>query len=418
MATLDDELDFKYHRGLQPDVYYRCPTSDSLDGALRNEIERSAQSLIPVEICTEFVFGAGSTITLLPTQQPNLDGLGIQPSGLPQLTTVNHALCDGIEGKDRLKIQRAVARCFIETIQAIDRFKYAERQALNKDGTDGVRFKYVCSDSLQNRDRKNNVKKKQEDLENGDGKRKRYRPSQALPTYDCGGAIHIKFSLKREAINVVYKHNPIHRDVESRNANEENGSLLALQDTSMEQNDNTVETPKRKRKRSKKTQVEPYQQDDNHDEDYIHADLDISPEPEPDRARSSGKKKRKKSSASASPEAFRGSKKQQKSKQPQSPSKSRKKTVLEPSPPPKPVKGKACVRCREKKIKCNEAKPTCNQCRRGLWTCQYQDAPVKKRSRNGCINCRQRKRKCTEERPSCVYCLKVDDDCGYADDYA
>ena len=31
-----------------------------------------------------------------------------------------------------------------------------------------------------------------------------------LPTYDCGGAIHIKFSLKREAINVVYKHNPIH----------------------------------------------------------------------------------------------------------------------------------------------------------------------------------------------------------------
>jgi hypothetical protein len=31
-----------------------------------------------------------------------------------------------------------------------------------------------------------------------------------LPTYDCGGAVYIKFSLKREAINVVYKHNPIH----------------------------------------------------------------------------------------------------------------------------------------------------------------------------------------------------------------
>jgi hypothetical protein len=31
-----------------------------------------------------------------------------------------------------------------------------------------------------------------------------------LPTYDCRGAIHIKFSLKREAINVVYKHNLIH----------------------------------------------------------------------------------------------------------------------------------------------------------------------------------------------------------------
>jgi hypothetical protein len=32
----------------------------------------------------------------------------------------------------------------------------------------------------------------------------------SLQTYDCGGAIHIKFSIKREAINVVYKHNPIH----------------------------------------------------------------------------------------------------------------------------------------------------------------------------------------------------------------
>jgi hypothetical protein len=31
-----------------------------------------------------------------------------------------------------------------------------------------------------------------------------------LPTYDCGGAIHVKFSLKRDAINVVYKHTPIH----------------------------------------------------------------------------------------------------------------------------------------------------------------------------------------------------------------
>jgi hypothetical protein len=31
-----------------------------------------------------------------------------------------------------------------------------------------------------------------------------------LQGYGCGGAIHIKFSIKREAINVVYKHNPIH----------------------------------------------------------------------------------------------------------------------------------------------------------------------------------------------------------------
>jgi hypothetical protein len=44
--------------------------------------------------------------------------------------------------------------------------------------------------------------KKESDQNEGD--------NPLLQTYDCGGAIHIKFSTKREAINVVYKHNPIH----------------------------------------------------------------------------------------------------------------------------------------------------------------------------------------------------------------
>lgn len=78
-------------------------------------------------------------------------------------------------------------------------------------------------------------------------------------------------------------------------------------------------------------------------------------------------------------------------------------------------RGKTCLRCREKKIKCNEAKPSCDQCRRGLWTCQYEIPGIKKRSRTGCINCKQRRRKCTEEQPSCAYCIRIDDDCMYAD---
>lgn len=28
MNDLDDELDLRYHRGLKPDVYYRCPSSE------------------------------------------------------------------------------------------------------------------------------------------------------------------------------------------------------------------------------------------------------------------------------------------------------------------------------------------------------------------------------------------------------
>lgn len=81
---------------------------------------------------------------------------------------------------------------------------------------------------------------------------------------------------------------------------------------------------------------------------------------------------------------------------------------------PLPPSNKACIRCRERKIKCDKSAPTCNQCQRGLWTCQYEVLAKKKRSRNGCQNCKDRKRKCTEERPSCAHCLRLDDDCEYA----
>lgn len=68
----------------------------------------------------------------------------------------------------------------------------------------------MCRDSLQNGDRKSNVKKEKkidgDDIE--DQPKKRGPPM--LPTYDCGGAVHIKFSIKQDAINVVYKDNPIH----------------------------------------------------------------------------------------------------------------------------------------------------------------------------------------------------------------
>jgi hypothetical protein len=101
-------------------------------------------------------------------------------------------------------------RSIIQAIQATDGFKYSERSAQNKEGGDGARLKYVCQDSLQNRDRKSNVKiEKLHDGVHDELEVQRQGPA-ILPTYDCGGAIHIKLSLKRDAINVVYKHNPIH----------------------------------------------------------------------------------------------------------------------------------------------------------------------------------------------------------------
>lgn len=109
-------------------------------------------------------------------------------------------------------------RSIVAAIEDADGFKYSERHAYNpKIGGDGARLRYVCQDSLENRDRKANKKKKETDVENEDENNEHRHDRN--PTYNCGGAIHVKFSIKREAINVVYKHNLIHRDVESRRSN-------------------------------------------------------------------------------------------------------------------------------------------------------------------------------------------------------
>jgi hypothetical protein len=107
-----------------------------------------------------------------------------------------------------------ICRSIIAAIEEADGFKYSERHSSNPKSGDGIRLRYVCQDSLENKDRKANKKKKEADAEKNDETTRGAK--DLLPTYDCGGAIYIKFSIKRDAINVVYKHNPIHRDVESR----------------------------------------------------------------------------------------------------------------------------------------------------------------------------------------------------------
>ncbi|KAF1917395.1 hypothetical protein BDU57DRAFT_446485 [Ampelomyces quisqualis] len=403
MEDLDDDLDLRFHRGLKPDVYYRCPTLESLDGALRNELEKNASSLIPVEIVTEFLFAPASTITVPVAQQPALDAL-IEPADHLQSITVDYALCRDIDGKDRLRVQRAIAKSIIEAVSQADGFKYSERSAQSKEGGDGARFKYVCQDSVQKRIRKSTTKKEKE--QNNDDSEDANDQRQAEPVrYDCGGAIHIKFSTKREAINVVYKHNPIHSTAA---VDESNLPALAV---------GTAPTPQlpeskagngvkeRKRKRSKKDHV-------HVENDFRDPNLDMSTSPET--SKPSAKNKHKKNVTSASPDSGRKTS-MKKSKKGTGSAVQKKARVREHSPPPVSIKGRACIRCREKKIKCNEARPTCNQCCRGLWTCQYELPGARKRSKTGCVNCKSRKRKCTEERPSCAYCLRLNDDCQYAD---
>ncbi|KAF2015472.1 hypothetical protein BU24DRAFT_408683 [Aaosphaeria arxii CBS 175.79] len=422
MNELEDELDLRYHRGMKPDVYYRCPTLESLDGALRNELEKSATSFVPTQVVTEFVFANTSTITISVSHQGQLEPLGLVPADFPQSITVEHAFCRNLEGKERLKVQRAIARSFIESIQEADGFRYSERQAtINSDGS---RFKYVCWDSLQNRDRKRNSKKENVTDQNDSDEHKSERANRQLPTFDCKGAIHIKFSFKRDAVNVIYIHNPIHRDTKSRQENEqENSPLPAVEKISIEQENSPEEPPKPRKSRKKKSALN--ELDHANTDPQPSAPQPVSGSPKKRRTRISGsidvpepstaaktKKRRTNSSGKVDvSESSTGSK----TKKTQASSTGRptiKTPIPLPTPAPTRTKG-ACIRCREKKIKCDYARPTCNQCQRGLWTCQYPVPRPPKRSKNGCTNCRQRRRKCTEEKPSCAHCIKLDDDCEY-----
>jgi hypothetical protein len=105
------------------------------------------------------------------------------------------------------------SRSIVEAITEIDGFKYSERRVHHpKEGGHGARFLYVCNDSTKNHRRKANEKKGKENDHSTNNK-------QTLATYDCGGTITVNFSTKKDGVNVIYTHNPIHRDVESRTAN-------------------------------------------------------------------------------------------------------------------------------------------------------------------------------------------------------
>ncbi|KAL5114885.1 hypothetical protein ACEQ8H_007203 [Pleosporales sp. CAS-2024a] len=405
MDHLDDDLDLRYHRGLDPDVYYRCPTLQSLDGALRNELDKNASSLIPVETVTEFVFAAASTLPL--AEHPPLHPL-IQPAEYLQTITVEQALCRPIDGRDRLNIQRAIARSIVDAIQTADGFSYVERSAKNsKQGGDGARFKYICRDSVQAKKRKIHRRKQEtaEDSEDTEGPKKDM--NQHAQGYACGGAVHIKFSIKREAVNVVYKHNPIHGSF----VFEEILPALALDPGTVAHTTkigpaNGTTTTKKKRKKNDNEEVE---------NDHGNPGVSVSTSPAPPRTLT--KTKTKKSSTVTAPASIHktGTKKSKNGKEAAFPTASRRQTqTREPLPLPRLVKGRVCIRCREKKIKCNEGKPSCDQCNRGLWTCQYATLGAKKRSKNGCINCKAEKRTCTAEQPSCAYCLETQDHCEYA----
>jgi hypothetical protein len=134
--------------------------------------------------------GEGSNGTNKPEYKTNLSILeALQPTPDP---------------KDKMRKQRAIAKCCVDTIQRIDGYRYSFHNCWNSREDDSFRFSYYCNDSLLNKDR----------AANGKGAKLGKRATK--PVYDCKGVLSIKFSATKQTLDVFYKHVPIHKTYEER----------------------------------------------------------------------------------------------------------------------------------------------------------------------------------------------------------
>ncbi|KAI9691502.1 MAG: hypothetical protein M1822_007573 [Bathelium mastoideum] len=143
---------------------------------------------------------------------------------------------------ERMAKQRAVARAIVDAVQAVDGYRYARSGGHVLKAERGSVMIFVCNDSVQNKDRLANARglsqaqgagRKgigegegggtgggeggadggvEEEEEEGKGKKKRRGGSRLRPTYDCSGAVTVKFRSKSQVLEVEYRHLMVHRE--------------------------------------------------------------------------------------------------------------------------------------------------------------------------------------------------------------
>lgn len=166
-------------------------------------------------------------------------------------STVYDALQPTPDPKEKMRKQRAIAKCCVDMIQRIDGYRYSFHNCWNSREDDSFRFSYYCNDSLLNKDR----------AANGKGAKLGKRATK--PVYDCKGVLSIKFSAAKQTLDVIYKHVPIHKtyeerappprkDSKRRKYLEENDpeALVRLASRSRQLSSEDPDTPRPKRKKS------------------------------------------------------------------------------------------------------------------------------------------------------------------------
>lgn len=151
-------------RGPKPDVCFHCKSLDELENLLKNHIVNCKERLIPETVYAQFIFGSDVTFHIkdlsdgITDHFPHLQAHRAEDG--PGLLPVPDAVAQHGDAKAKLKRQRAVGRSILKSIQFVDDFKYFEKEAWDTKHADGYRFKYLCRDSYQNKDRSANKARK------------------------------------------------------------------------------------------------------------------------------------------------------------------------------------------------------------------------------------------------------------------
>lgn len=125
-----------------------------------------------------------------------------------------HNVLNIADGAIRAIVQRAASRGIVQRITQLDGFKYMfNNYWTSHNDNDGMRFSYICRDSLQNKDRAAHVP----------ARASTNPPVHARPmlrkgkhAWDCRGTVCIKFSSVVGHIFIQYRHAAIHPTHASR----------------------------------------------------------------------------------------------------------------------------------------------------------------------------------------------------------
>lgn len=138
-----------------------CHSIRTLKDMLQAQYDNASESLVPELIHCQYTLERNVMIALEDCPPESAESFGLDERidndgnsyhPISMLTAVQHIE----DPKIKLRRQRAVAKQILRRLQEVDGFKYMEKEAWDTKHLDGLRFKYLCRDSYQNKDRVEN----------------------------------------------------------------------------------------------------------------------------------------------------------------------------------------------------------------------------------------------------------------------